>query len=62
MIRSNGTPRRCAVASTKASRVNGVGSFMAVEIASSGTPSRAVLMWSTLLMTVPQVPSRGAGT
>ena len=43
-MRSNGTPRRLATPSTNASRVNGVGSFIAVEMSASDTPASAASM------------------
>ncbi len=45
-----------------ASRVNGEGSFMAVEISPIGTLSRQASICSTVLTTVPHVPRRTGGT
>ena len=55
-------PRFLATPRVKASSVNGEGSFIAVEILPSGTPSSARSIWSVVLMTVPQVPSRTGST
>jgi hypothetical protein len=38
------------------------GLFIAVEMLPSGTPSSARSMWSVVLITVPQVPSRTGST
>ena len=50
-------PRRLAVASMKASSVNGEGSFRAHDVRAMSTPCKARSMWSAVLTTVPQVPS-----
>ncbi len=47
VMRVQGTPRRLATASSKASRVNGEGSFMAVDRSPMGTPSSARSMSPT---------------
>lgn len=44
VILVQGMPRRLATASSKASSVNGEGSFMAVDRSPIGTPSSAVSM------------------
>lgn len=62
MTLSHDTPRRRATASRKASRVNGEGSFSAVEISPSGTSRKQTSMSSTLLTTAPQVPSSSRST
>ena len=61
-MRVQAMPRRLATASSRASSVNGDGSFSAVEMSPMGMPSRQSSMSSTEFTVTPQVPRISIGT